>query len=1066
MATRLRIGRRVVTAGALTLLLGLGITTDERWTSEAGLAALILLSVATTLAAAECLARTRHGHRMKSALHHALPASASASRSAEDSGGSQPEATARAWRWAAAVVTLLGVAIVQTWFRGNNALASGDITPPNGTAWIGHMFDAWSTSNHGAPAADEGLMPWAGALRAVTNLGGSAELAQRLWITLLVASTLFAALWLLRLLDLRPASAAVGAMTYGVNPYVLTVVRFNAVYLASMTLLAALPAIVIAVGRQRLRARHGALLLVCSAPLLGYAYINPPLLLLTLLVTAASPLALWWLHGAPTATRAARFICWGLPVCALACLYWLVPAYEQLGGVAGNLSNTASWTWTEGRATLANAFWLNTAWDWQFAEYHPYAGGYNNFPLAVLRYLVPVLAFASVGVAGYASRRPASCDADQVVRLRLVSLVSGISLFVILLSTGTRAPGSVLFNALYSLPYGWLLREPGRFLMLAALGYAILVAVAFEWLSNWLLNHLPSAPLRASSLRMALGVALVGGAVLVPSYPLTVGAIAGDGRRLLPSSRVSVPEYWAQMARDVDMQPGSGSVLVMPPDDFYQMPYSWGYYGNDAFIKQMIDRAVIAPSGQSYFPLSDQLLNAVALTASAILDHRWSLVSGLLHSLNAPYVLVRGDITAFPSRTIVDPAALMAALQTSPSLRLVASEGPLRLYALRDGTLSGPSETTAKIASVNTSTPDLRVLDALAPGTSLVTMPARQGIPQVIQLPGFDMWLRSGDDLTTSWAATPGWSYTLAPLGDSPAAPSLTPATSTESRAPVAGDTSLTEQRSTGGGILLRTTVRLGRSLLVGNDDSSWSDVIDCRNLNPSAANLRKTLIHDGPIGQSVLRLAADHDSACSIRGVSWERGPVFLDLLFRHVSGAHPRICLLEVNLSQCAPLPDLGTGEGWIRYHGVVTPDPGTTSLELFVYADGAADAGSPTIAEYVDVHIRTVPYDHVDLLGSPVMTPAAGTPLVSVFRTAFSTSWTTDSDATHVLIDGLSNGWMSPSGDTVGAPAYGPQRVIEAAVLVSALTACLTFGLVLCAWRWNRHRRAQGASGRRSG
>ena len=68
------------------------------------------------------------------------------------------------------------------------------------------------------------------------------------------------------------------------------------------------------------------------------------------------------------------------------------------------------------------------------------------------------------------------------------------------------------------------------------------------------------------------------------------------------------------MARFVDAAPLSGAVLVLPPDDFYQMPYRWGYYGTDSFIPDLMNRPVLVPSGQGYSPASVQLLRAVDLT--------------------------------------------------------------------------------------------------------------------------------------------------------------------------------------------------------------------------------------------------------------------------------------------------------------------------------------------------------------------------------------------------------------------------------------------------------------------
>ena len=57
------------------------------------------------------------------------------------------------------------------------------------------------------------------------------------------------------------------------------------------------------------------------------------------------------------------------------------------------LATLASWTWTEGRATLLNAFWLNTSWGWVHPEYFPYADKFDSLPLSILRFVIPAAAF-------------------------------------------------------------------------------------------------------------------------------------------------------------------------------------------------------------------------------------------------------------------------------------------------------------------------------------------------------------------------------------------------------------------------------------------------------------------------------------------------------------------------------------------------------------------------------------------------------------------------------------------------------------------------------------------------
>ena len=356
-------------------------------------------------------------------------------------------------------------------------------------------------------------------------------------------------------------------------------------FLAAMVLLAGLPAVVLTTASGRWALRKGVLLLGLSAPLLGYAAQNPPLLLMIGALLALMPLLLGWLDGRAAARRAVCTLALGTLLLALASSYWLIPTVLQLKIEAtSTLATQSSWTWTEGRATLANGFWLNNEWGWKFAEYYPYAGVYDQFPLLILKFLLPVMAFGFVALA----RFPRAIGVTAR-RARLGIAASATALFLVLLSTGTLLPGALVFDPLYQLPLGWLLREPGRFLMLGGLVYAVLLALTtetaceklnlFELGIVWRWRSAFHRPI----LRLAT-VSVAGAAVLAPGFPLMTGAIAPGHRPVLPSTRVSVPAYWTAMGSYLNGSAPPGNLLVLPQDDFYQMPYTWGYYGADNFI--------------------------------------------------------------------------------------------------------------------------------------------------------------------------------------------------------------------------------------------------------------------------------------------------------------------------------------------------------------------------------------------------------------------------------------------------------------------------------------------------
>ena len=346
---------------------------------------------------------------------------------------------------------------------------------------------------------------------------------------------------------------------------------------------------------------------------------------------ASMPLLVGWLDGRAAARRALRTLALGVPLLALASSYWLVPTVLQLKIEAtSTLANQSSWTWTEGRATLANGFWLNNDWGWKFAEYYPYAGAYDKFPLLILKFLLPIMAFGFLALA----RFPRAIGVTAR-RARLGIAASATALFLVLLSTGTNLPGALVFDPLYQLPLGWLLREPGRFLILAGLAYSVLLALTTEAACERLNSFEPGAVRRWRSalhrpgLRLA-AVSVAGAAVLAPGFPLMTGAIAPVHRPLLPSTRVSVPAYWTAMASYLNGSAPPGNLLVLPQDDFYQMPYTWGYYGTDSFITDLIARNVVDPAAQGYAPAQQELMGAVRLVQQGLLAHDWPSVQRTL----------------------------------------------------------------------------------------------------------------------------------------------------------------------------------------------------------------------------------------------------------------------------------------------------------------------------------------------------------------------------------------------------------------------------------------------------
>jgi hypothetical protein len=671
-------------------------------------------------------------------------------------------------QWLLATVVAGGAALlaVQSWFVAGKVMAGGDLVPPTGIAWLGRLFAPWTWSgdNLGNPSNLQQFFPLAAVMWVVHAAGGSPGLGQRVFYSLLFAGAACLAVTLAKMLGLRPVAACFAGLAFCFSAAVVSEVGTSPVYLASMVLLPAMPAIVIGVARGRIRPRVGAVFIACCGPLIGYVMQNPPLVLMTVLVIAVAVAMSYMIAGSGAIRLVLRAVIPGGVLLLAVSAYWIVPTLVQLPYTASaHLAPISSWLFTTPRDTTANAFWLNTTWAWQFTEYFPYAPAYGEAPLAFLVYVLPVLAFCGLVL-------PPSAAGLGAQRERLVAVLSLAALSIVFIATGVNFPGSIVFDRLYSLPSGWILREPDHLLIACGLAYALLAGLTVDALVRGTVTDPIIDRLTARKPRRLVVAAFCALVVLVPGYPLVTGQIVPGKRPILPPNHVVVPTYWQTMADDVDAQPGDGAVLVLPVDSFYQIPYKWGYYGADAdFVVNEMSRDVIDASPETYSVVQPMLLQASHQTEDAILAHRWALVRDLLDSLRSPYILVREDVIYhFPNETFANPYSIAGALSSDPGVRLMAKQGPLLLFR----SLGTPGTDLVRAhTAVTTSSgqPDLRVLQFLPTGAAIVRHAPIAGVPLLDQVSG-SAWSIVHGRLTMTVATPPGWNYELVSLsGQKPA---------------------------------------------------------------------------------------------------------------------------------------------------------------------------------------------------------------------------------------------------------------------------------------------------------
>jgi hypothetical protein len=518
-------------------------------------------------------------------------------------------------------------------------------------------------------------------------------------------------------------------------------------------------------------------------------------------------------------------------------------------------------------------------------------------------------------------------------------------------------------------------------------------------------------------------VTVVGIAVLMlPGLPLMNGALVPGAHSGFPSNHVSVPPYWETMATFVNHNDLPGNVLMLPEDDFYQMPYTW-YYGSDAFVTDMISRNVIDPNGQGPTPASNELLDAVGLFQQSVLDHEWAQAMSLAQALDARDLLVRGDVESnFQGSDIADPGKLVGALRADPAVRLIDQAGPLRLFAFRQ-----PLVPLTHVVTVDSQIPDLRLLSVLPLGSALVTSTPQPGTLAIVQMPQVSNWTIQEDTLSTSVGLPARREYKIALLSGAQAGHVISLA-----KAATLDEVRFREQ-TTAGNRRLVVSVPLGQSLVADGTFARgvWGHVGNCNNWDgrgtnaPIAEAIEK---NGGPNGSQYLALSASADAACASAPVSWNSGPLIVSVMVRHVEGSPPSLCVWEtpsLGLGKCAVTPPLPSTSGWTKYSTVINPTLGTRTLKLFLYGDEPVGT-TRTIDDYANVQVFALPTTNlrIAVLAKPAISQD---PPIATDRVSYSPHWDGPIGATHVLVDGMINGWIGSK--SVGAihPHYSLAGVI---------------------------------------
>jgi len=396
---------------------------------------------------------------------------------------------------------------------------------------------------------------------------------------------------------------------------------------------------------------------ILSVPAFSFAAFNSPNIVLMFL--ALTSIALYYLVFKRYRMALARNLLKLMILTFLFNIWWIISIfnYALTPGTLSTEVSVLAWSWTHQRASFLNLFWLNPHWGWN-PIYYPYAGAYSNPVLAVLVFVPTILGFSSL--------------LFKNKKRLLNAYISAWILLFMFLAKGLHKPFSSINLFLYeNIPMmSSLFRNPTlKFTLIAVPFLALLIGFS----TGRILMHVKRRVLRI--ILVALFISLF----LTTSFPLITGEIIRGETSLLPSSYVTFPEYWYDASEWLNAQYGDFKVLLMPINDFYQMPYTWGYYGADVFPSRLVSKSMLnAPFG---YKVNPEISLLTSQFHQAVENNRTIEFQILLELTGVRYILLRNDIKYdYYKRKIMNPHVVRDFLEEQSNIKLAKRFGNLFIY--------------------------------------------------------------------------------------------------------------------------------------------------------------------------------------------------------------------------------------------------------------------------------------------------------------------------------------------------------------------------------------------------
>ncbi|MCW3995882.1 MAG: alpha-(1-_3)-arabinofuranosyltransferase family protein [Candidatus Bathyarchaeota archaeon] len=326
--------------------------------------------------------------------------------------------------------------------------------------------------------------------------------------------------------------------------------------------------------------------------------------------------------------------------------------------------NIVAWSWTHSRSSFLNLFWFNGVWGW-LPEYVPYIKFYSN-PIVIVLTFVPFLA---AGLALLFKSNKSRLNAYLMLTI----------LVFIFLAKGLHEPlgDGLLYE---KIPLFNMFREPAsKFTLLVIPFVALLIGYLADSIANLKLNIKPKV-FKAAKATILLFLVT---AFVVSSFPIFMGSHFADTKteQLPYSSYVQIPQYWYQATEWINNQPGDWKILLTPLNDFYEMPYEWGYYGTDQLLERLFEKPIVSTVALNGYVTNANTSAILKQIRASVKFNRTDEFKTLLDVLSIKYIVQRNDVkTNMEGRNLRPPSYMQAFFAQQPYLKLIKTYGEIDIY--------------------------------------------------------------------------------------------------------------------------------------------------------------------------------------------------------------------------------------------------------------------------------------------------------------------------------------------------------------------------------------------------